>query len=173
MAFLIGNLFLLFQAFSFFCIKHWTFSGYFPFWLSWQSFPQYRLRACPTLVFSLSSQRSWFSWFPICLNFSLLAGCSLYFILVLTFWKGFSDTLQISWSKVFFDLWVNRGFFWPQIRLLVLSLQLAYRIVFPPCPIPGLLTVTISLMKSWKLPGCIPESLIFCLIMSSTGLVPP
>ena len=75
--FLIGNIFLLFQAFSFFCIKDWTFSGYFPFWLSWQSFPQYRLRACPTLVFSLSSQRSWFSWFSIRLNLSLLAGCSL------------------------------------------------------------------------------------------------
>ena len=135
--------------------------GYFPLWLSWQSFPQYRLQACPTLVFSLSFQRSWFSWFPICLHFSLLAGCSLHFILVLAFWKGFSDTLQISWSKAFFDIWVNRGFFWPQIRLLVLSLQLAYRIVFPTCPIPGLPTVTISLMKSWKLPGCIPESLTF------------
>lgn len=173
LAFLIGTLFLLFQAFSFFYIKDWTFSGYFPLWLSWQSFPQYRLQACPTLVFSLSFQRNWFSWFPICLNFSLLAGCSLYFILVLAFWKGFSDTLQISGSKGFFDIWVNRGFFWPQIRLLVLSLQLACRIVFPACPIPGLPTVTISLIKHWKLPGCILESLIFCLIISSTGGVPP
>lgn len=166
LALLVGTPFLIFHTLGLFCSRPESPLDISP-WLSWKTFPLYRLQTCPALVCQRVFPRT--HVFPICpklqsLNVEL-ALCSGIGLL-----EGFSDAEASLTSS----LTEGCGFcghksgFW-------LFLSCSFLITSPLLPITALPTITISLMKSWKLPGSIPQSLICPLVMPSyrPGWLPP